>query len=122
MDDGDELAEIANAERQRDRQERDSVAEASRVVTGMEADGNDDAKLAGLGLDAVELAVAANGRGDNGERDIVDGGAAKLLDGLDVGQRDLGPIEFLRSAADDVEGQPLDRCSKAEAHAREVVE
>ena len=55
----------------------------------------------------MQFAVAADGCGHQGENDIVDAGSGLVADGFDFRQRNLSGGEFLWSAVDHVEAEPL---------------
>src|SRR6516225_1334370 len=107
MDRGQQLAWIANIERNRDRNEGNAVAEFAHVVAAAQVDGNHHAEQPALHAIPVQLQVAPYRRRNQSQDDVVYGYAKGLPYRFYMQQRDVCPRKFLWSAVRNVKAQTL---------------
>src|SRR5208283_551573 len=79
--------------------EGNAVPQAVRAVAAAHIDGDHDSQKPLLDGVPVQFGVAPDRRRHQGEDDVIVSRAAGVAHGLDLLYRDLGPGEFLRSAA-----------------------
>src|SRR5208282_2478851 len=109
MDRSQQLPRVTNIQRNGDWDEGDAVSQLARAVIAAQTDRNHYAEHPPLNRIAMQFHIAPDGRRHQSENDVIHAGPAAALYGFNFYQWNLCPGEFLRSAAENVEPQPLGR-------------
>src|SRR5271157_6015001 len=112
MDGSQQFPWVANIQRNSDWDQGDAVPQIARTVAAAQIDRNHYAEQPPLNTVAMQFEVAPDGRRHQRENDVIHAGPAGALDGFDFCQRNFGAGEFLRSAVENVEAQPLGGCAE----------
>ena len=107
MDGSQQLPRVANIQRNGDRDQGDAVSQFARTLVAAQIDRNHHAEQPPLDPVAMQFEIAPDGCRHQRENDVIHAGPAALPYGFDFCQRNFSPGEFLRTAVENVEPQPL---------------